>query len=195
MYEKKFNHKICFNYDPEDFLKKSETQRLLDINETPNKFVKELEKRKDKIKEYLESGRDGYARCNIGGIRGSVGTHSDLTADIAIDRSYYEKIVSDEITFTELIGVDENDEDMPHAVKAFLVLKRSLLIYDKMIDLYSNETITKLLRLRLKGKKVEDSCNELEISETTYFGYLKESRIQADSRIKEILELYGFETK
>lgn len=103
MYVKKFNHKICFNYDPEDFLKKSETQRLLDINETPNKFVKELEKRKDKIKEYLESGRDGYAKCNIGGIRGSVGTHSDPTADIAIDRSYYEKIVSDEITFTELM--------------------------------------------------------------------------------------------
>ncbi len=86
-------------------------------------------------------------------------------------------------------------ESIINLSKAFLILKHSLLIYGKMIDLYSIENSVDVLRLRYEGKTVEESLEILEISRTTYFGYLSKPREQADSRIKEILELYGLETE
>ena len=182
-----------FNFDSESFLRKTETQRLLDIHEHPLEHVTELERRKKMIKEFLEIGKDGYTKSNISGIRASGGGHSDSTCDLAIERTYYKEKIRDDIKLSELIEV-END-DIPRAYKACFVLSRSLLLYDRLIELFSEEETKKILRCRLTLESVEEVAEEVEVSTPTVFRKLRKSREDIDDKITELLELYHIEDR
>ena len=182
-----FNHKEIYNYSTKNFIGKSEVQRLLEINDHPYEHVKELEKKKRMIGQYLES-KDAYPKSNFDSTRVSGGSHSDPTANLAVDRAYYEDLFREDVTIQELLNIEEIQ--MPDSYRACLLLERSLLIYKEIITLFSDDLIELVLRNRLEGIKVDKMIEDNELSRSTVFRKLAKSRELIEEKIIETLEIY-----
>ena len=182
-----YNYKEIYNYSSKSFMEQSEVKRLLSINDHPYEHVKELERKKSMIKQYIES-KDAYPKSNYGSTRVSGGGHSDPTANLAIERTYYEDLFREDVTIKELLNIEKID--MPDSYRACLLLERSLLIYKEIITLYSDDLIKLVLNCRLEGIKVDDMVEEKGLSRSTVFRKLSKSREMITEKVIETLEIY-----
>ena len=178
-------------YTTSSFNQMNEYERLMEIFNHPYDYSEEIPKRKRMIMERLESGRDGFTKSRMDGIRTSIGGgHADLTADIAIDRTYYENLLRDDVTFTELLQIE--DEDIPKAYKSYFILKRSIFLYERVVNLFSDD-IAEVLRCRAKGLTIEAIADEINESKATVNRRIRDSKEQISVKIIEVLENYDFD--
>lgn len=187
---KNFSNTTKYGYTPKGFRAMSEYERLIDIYKHSRAYAKELPKRKKMAEERLKSGRDGYTKNRMDGIRTSRGGgHADQTADIAIEKAYMEKLLRDDVTFVELLAADE--DNIPDAYKDYFLLKRSMFMYDRVVDLFP-DNIADILRRQAEGYTIEGMVEKVHLSRTSIVRNLRESREQISCKIIEVLDTYAF---
>lgn len=188
--QKKFN-KEPFRYTGYEFDNLSEIDRLCRIHTHPAKFKRAMENRRDIIKENLHLICDGYSKSDLESVGGSKGSKSDPTANAVINALTYLRLSEEEDNLDELMKL--NEEQMPKELKSFLILKRSMYLYKKLITLFDSD-VTKVLQHRMNGMNNEKIAEILEKSPTYVGEKITKSYEEILDRAHEVVNLYFYGT-
>jgi len=187
--QKKKHNKEPFNYSCYEFDGLSEVDRLVRIHTYPTKFKRAMDKRKEIIDLNLNNICDGYSKSNLEGVGGSKGSHSDPVANAAINKVEFMRMSVKEDNFDELMKLDESQ--MPKELKSYLILKRSLMLYERVIDLFS-EDVAEVLKHRKQGVKNAAIAEMLGKGDTYVGDRITASYDEIEEKATECVNLFFY---
>lgn len=187
-------NKEAFKFD-RSFMEFTKEDRLKKIHVHPSNFKRELETRERMIKEIvleqLGCNLDGFSKqAGMDSIKSSNRQISDVTATTAERRLFYESILSSKEEDIKRL-LYWNEEDMPREVKMYIILKNSWYLYNKVLELFPEDT-EGVLSLRAEGLTYEKIAEELDRSVTYVTNRITTGYELIDEKSEELIGIiYG----